>query len=139
MISANSQLLIKGQVKVEKMSLFMYKQDLLIYGYQLYVLNLGSRTNFITGTLHTSTAVAATTSTSSTSTSVLPSQPFTVQIQQTDQGTRLMIPTGQFSQFSSMYIFYGQDNLKLITSILFLFFFFFYLINFFTSDFFVRQ
>ena len=35
---------------------------------------------------------------SASATSVLPTQPITVQIQQTEQGTRLMIPTGQLSQ-----------------------------------------
>ncbi|CAI9734305.1 helicase domino-like [Octopus vulgaris] len=54
------------------------------------------------GALHTSGTAAV--STTSSSTPVLSSQPITVQIQQTDQGTRLMIPTGQLSQFSTGFI-----------------------------------
>ncbi|XP_064613460.1 helicase SRCAP-like isoform X3 [Liolophura sinensis] len=40
----------------------------------------------------------------SSGTQVIPSQPITVQIQQTDQGTQLMIPSGQLSQLPAGFI-----------------------------------
>lgn len=43
---------------------------------------------------------------SATPPAVLTSQPITVQIQQTEQGTRLMIPTGQLPGFPDSFFFF---------------------------------